>query len=165
MKHFLLLISVLALSGCASVDVQSPYMKSFPHAEEGMVRYILHLPERMDESAFEVELIIGKTIRVDTVNKHLLLGEIEALPIPGSAFTRYEVTKLGGMSTAIGVFNAREVERFIQMTSVRYLGPYLVPYNSRQPVVVYVPEGAEVRYRLWSADRKRKGKMKSMKKG
>ncbi len=26
--------------------------------------------------------------------------------------------------------------------------PYLIRYNSRLPVVVYVPEGAEVRYRI-----------------
>jgi len=30
--------------------------------------------------------------------------------------------------------------------------PYLIRYNSRLPIVVYVPEGAEVRYRIWSAD-------------
>lgn len=29
--------------------------------------------------------------------------------------------------------------------------PYLVRYNSKLPVVVYVPEGVEVRYRIWSA--------------
>ena len=28
---------------------------------------------------------------------------------------------------------------------------YLLRYNSRLPIVVYVPEGVEVRYRLWSA--------------
>ena len=30
--------------------------------------------------------------------------------------------------------------------------PYLIRYNSRLPVVVYVPEGVEVRYRVWSAE-------------
>jgi ecotin len=28
----------------------------------------------------------------------------------------------------------------------------LIRYNSRLPVVVYVPEGVEVRYRIWRAD-------------
>jgi ecotin len=38
----------------------------------------------------------------------------------------------------------------------RFIGlggePYLIRYNSRLPVVVYVPEGTEVRYRIWRAD-------------
>jgi ecotin len=29
--------------------------------------------------------------------------------------------------------------------------PFLIRYNSRLPVVVYVPEGVEVRYRIWTA--------------
>ena len=29
--------------------------------------------------------------------------------------------------------------------------PYLIRYNSRLPIVVYAPEGVEVRYRLWIA--------------
>ncbi|RQW83332.1 MAG: proteinase inhibitor I4 serpin, partial [Methylococcus sp.] len=30
--------------------------------------------------------------------------------------------------------------------------PYLIRYNSKLPVVVYVPKGNEVRYRVWRAD-------------
>jgi ecotin len=40
-------------------------MKAFPTAEEGMVRYVLQLPRQADESAFKVELIVGKTVEVD----------------------------------------------------------------------------------------------------
>ena len=29
--------------------------------------------------------------------------------------------------------------------------PYLVRYNSKLPLVVYVPAGSEVRYRIWAA--------------
>jgi ecotin len=29
--------------------------------------------------------------------------------------------------------------------------PYMVRYNSRLPIVVYVPTGTEVRYRVWTA--------------
>lgn len=41
-----------------------------------------------------------------------------------------------------------KVERFVKPDGA----PYLIPYNSRLPIVVYVPEGAEVRYRNWRAD-------------
>jgi ecotin len=42
---------------------------------------------------------------------------------------------------------APKVARFVALGGE----PYLIRYNSRLPVVVYVPQGAEVRYRLWSA--------------
>ena len=29
--------------------------------------------------------------------------------------------------------------------------PYLIRYNRRLPIVVYAPEGVEVRYRIWNA--------------
>jgi ecotin len=44
--------------------------------------------------------------------------------------------------------NVPKVDRFVTLRGE----PYLIRYNSRLPVVVYVPEGAEVRYRIWRAD-------------
>lgn len=29
--------------------------------------------------------------------------------------------------------------------------PYLIRYNSQLPLVVYVPDGVEARYRIWTA--------------
>jgi ecotin len=43
--------------------------------------------------------------------------------------------------------NAPKVARFITLGGE----PYVIRYNSRLPIVVYVPEGVEVRYRIWSA--------------
>jgi ecotin len=44
--------------------------------------------------------------------------------------------------------NAPKVERFITLAGE----PKLLRYNSRLPLVVYVPAGVEVRYRLWRAE-------------
>ena len=43
--------------------------------------------------------------------------------------------------------NAPKEDRFIAIGGE----PYIIRYNSRLPVVVYAPEGVEVRYRIWSA--------------
>ena len=43
-----------------------------------------------------------------------------------------------------------KVDRFITLGGE----PKLLRYNSRLPVVVYVPADVEVRYRIWRADRK-----------
>ena len=47
-------------------------MKAFLPAEEGVVRYVLHLTEKDDESLFRVELIAGKTILIDQSNQYFL---------------------------------------------------------------------------------------------
>jgi ecotin len=43
--------------------------------------------------------------------------------------------------------DAPKVNRFITLG----VDPYIIRYNSRVPIVIYVPEGANVRYRIWSA--------------
>jgi len=124
-------------------------MKAFPPAEKGMVRYVLQLPRQDDESVFRVELIVGKTVLVDEVNKYFFGGKIEVETIKGWGFPRYIVSKLGPMAgTRIAVHpDTPKVRRFITLGGE----PYLIRYNSRLPIVVYVPEGVEVRYRVWDA--------------
>jgi len=53
--------------------------------------------------------------------------------------------------------NAPKVTRFITLGG----DPYLIRYNSRLPIVVYVPEGTELRYRIWKAE----AELKTMEKG
>ena len=124
-------------------------MKAFPAAEKGMVRYVLQLPTQDDEYAFKVELMVGKTVQVDERNRYFFGGKIEAETIKGWGFTRYKVGKLGPMAGTLMAVdpNAPKVARFIPLGG----DPYLIRYNSRLPVVVYVPEGVEVRYRIWAA--------------
>jgi len=143
------LIGALMFLLMTSVAMAEDNLKAFPPAGEGMVRYVLQLPELADESAFRVELIVGKTVRVDAQNRYFFTGRIEAETIEGWGFTRYLVNKLGPMAGTLMAVdpNVPTVERFVTLGG----DPYLVRYNSRLPVVVYVPEGVDVRYRIWSA--------------
>ena len=124
-------------------------MKAFPPAEKGMVRHVLQLPKQDDESAFKVELIVGKTVLLDVENRYFFGGKIEVETIKGWGFPRYNVSKLGPMAGTRMAINpdAPKVNRFVTLGGE----PYLIRYNSRLPVVVYAPEGVEVRYRVWSA--------------
>jgi ecotin len=134
----------------ASLSAQAAdNMKAFPPAEKGMVRYVLQLPKKDNESAYKMELIVGKTVQVDAVNSFFFGGKVEEETIEGWGFPRYILKTLGPMGgTLIGVDpNAPKVDRFIRAGGE----PYLIRYNSRLPVVVYVPEGVEVRYRIWTA--------------
>jgi ecotin len=138
----LLLFSVSAAFGANT-------MKAFPPAEDGMVRYVLQLPQHEDESAFKVELIVGQTVQIDAQNRYFFSGRIEAESIAGWGYSRYIVRKIGPMGGTLMAVDpdAPKVMRFITLGGE----PYLVGYNSRLPIVIYLPKGTEVRYRLWSA--------------
>jgi ecotin len=124
-------------------------MKAFPPAGAGMVRHVLHLPPQADEAGFKVELIVGRTVEIDAGNRYFFGGRIEEETIKGWGFPRFVVSKLGPMAGTLMAVdpNAPKVPRFITLGGE----PYLIRYNSRLPVVVYVPEGVEVRYRIWTA--------------
>ena len=152
-------ITVLAFFSAVISAQAADIMKAFPPAEAGMVRYILQLPKLDDESTSRLELIAGKTVQVDEANTYFFGGEIEKETIKGWGYTRYLVKKLGPMAgTLMGVDpNAPKVDRFIMLGGE----PYIIRYNSRMPVVVYVPEGVEVRYRIWTTG----SEMKAMQEG
>ena len=124
-------------------------MEAFPAADQGMLRYVLQLPAQADESALRVELIVGKTVQVDEQNQYFFGGTIEEETIQGWGFTRYVLKELGPLAGTLMAAdpNAPKVAHFIPLGG----DPYLIRYNSRLPIVVYVPEGVEVHYRLWTA--------------
>jgi len=124
-------------------------MKAFPPAEEGMTRHVIRLAKQKDETTFKVELIIGKTVRTDANNRYFFGGTLETENIPGWGFDRYVLRKLGPMAGTLMAVEpqAPQVERFISLG-----GQTILRYNSRLPIVVYVPADVEVRYRLWRAE-------------
>ena len=148
MKTAWLVAILTCLFGVSSGQATDNF-KAFPPAEEGMVRFVLQLPQQNDESTLKVELLVGKTVQTDARNRYFFGGQIEQETIKGWGFTRYTVSKLGLMAgTLIAVDpNEPKVARFIALGSE----PYLIRYNSRLPVVVYVPDGVDVRYRIWTA--------------
>jgi ecotin len=115
-----------------------------------MVRFVLDVPKQDDESALKVELIVGKTVQTDGQNRLFFGGRIETETIKGWGFPRYIVRKLGPMAGTLMAVdpNAPKVSRFVTLGG----DPYLIRYSSRLPIVVYAPEGAEVRYRIWAAE-------------
>ena len=124
-------------------------LQAFPPAEAGQVRYVLEVPPQEDESAFKVQLMVGKTVLTDARNHYFFGGQIQEETIQGWGFPRFVVSALGPMAGTLMAVDpeAPKVERFITLGGE----PFLLRYNSRLPIVVYAPEGAEVRYRIWSA--------------
>ncbi len=100
MKKMCSLIAVLLLSSMLPAYAKDN-MKAFPPADQGKVRYVLQLPTQDDESAFKVELIVGKTVHVDEKNNYFFGGTIEEETIQGWGFPRYIVSKLGPMAARL----------------------------------------------------------------
>jgi ecotin len=144
-----LMIVCLMLCSCSSFAAGHPELEPFPPAEKGMERLVIVLPEkeRSEEGDFKVELIPGKVMLTDGVNQVRHGSTIEARPLEGWGYTFYEVT---GQDTTMSTMMAapegsEKVEQFVSGT------PLLIRYNSRLPIVVYAPEGYEIKYRIWTA--------------
>lgn len=119
-------------------------LSPFPEAKPGMVRYVLY-PEIMeDESQFMVELIPGKIMSVDC-NHHFLMGTLEEIVLEGWGYTYYEFSTNGMVRSTMMACQEPNEDRFIQAESL------LVDYNSKLPIVVYLPEGYDVLYKIWEA--------------
>lgn len=126
-------------------------LKAYPEAAEGMIRYVLYLEPKEDESLYQVELQVGKTIETDGVNRYGFGGQVKKETVKGWGYSMYTVEKGAfdnPFSTRIGVPAGQpKVKKFVQLGG----SSGLVRYNSKLPIVVYVPAGGEVRYRIWEA--------------
>ena len=154
----LLAIGFTSLFSTTILGEEHKYLKAFPPAAESMERYVIELPhkERGEDGRFKVEIMVGKEMSTDGVNNVRLSATIEAKPLKGWGFTYYEVAKFGPTaSTLMAVPPGTKPQIKFLSTSKT------IPYNSRVPIVVYVPKDGEVRYRIWEASQTiRKGNKK-----
>lgn len=120
----------------------------FPEAEEGMSRQAIFLPKKENEGDFQVELLIGKVLEVDC-NRPRMHGTLQSKTLAGWGYHYFILAELPpAASTMMGCPNNIKSEEFV----AAHLGDAAMQrYNSRLPIVVYVPKDVEVRYRVWSA--------------
>ena len=153
----LCLLAALALPASSSVqasdDIGAPrsadQLTAFPAAGNGQTRHVVFLPPQEDEFAFKVEIIVGKTELVDAHNRFFFGGALEEVEVEGWGYTRYVLKALGPLAGTMMAVSPDQpkVARFIPVGG----GGLIVRYNSKLPLVVYVPNGVEVRYRVWTA--------------
>lgn len=142
----------LAVSPTAEFDPEAVkhLEAAYPAPPEGMERKVILLPtmDRDEEEHHRVEIVVGKSITTDGVNVQRFGGGLREVSIPGWGFSYWQAD--GPFDTPISTRIATSGE-----TAVRFVpGPSeLVRYNSRLPLVVMVPAGCEVQWRVWSAGR------------
>jgi ecotin len=146
MRFFLFLMLVVP-----SVHAADP-LRAFPTAGEGMSRHVIFLPTEKNEDLLKVQLMVGKIMKLDPQNRYFFGGRLDRESIPGWGYERYILKSLGPMAGTLMAVDPSEPKKDRWIT----LGgePELIRYNSRLPLVVYVPVGVEVRYRIWRAEEK-----------
>jgi len=135
----------LAGSSLYAEPAKKDNIHMFPQAEEGFVRHVIEVPKTDNDYEHKVELLIGKVMLVDC-NKHSLMGKVESVTLKGWGYKYLEVTDIQSGPSTLMACKEPKTDKFISIRDT------LRRYNSRFPIVAYVPEGYEVRYRIWSAD-------------
>lgn len=117
----------------------------FPQAKEGFERHVVEVPKSENDYDHRVELRIGKNMMVDC-NHHSFHAEIKSVPLKGWGYKYLEVDNIQSGPTTMMACPEPKTEKFISIRDE------LRRYNSRMPMVIYIPKGYEVRYRIWSAE-------------
>ena len=148
MKKLLLAAGVMFVSlSLFAAKTKKDNVSMFPQAKEGFSRYVIEVPKVENPYDHKVELLIAKKMMVDC-NNQAFFGKLNVVNLDGWGYTYLEVEKIdGGVTTMMACTNPPE-EKFV---TLRASTETLRRYNSRLPLVVYVPKGFEVKYRIWSA--------------
>lgn len=137
-----------ATSVITNTENISDILKQMPAPEQGYKRMVISLPAEKDakeEGNYKVEIIPGKQMKVDC-NKHGLMGELTEKNLEGWGYVYYEFTGSGDVfSTKMGCPDNALHNEFVSGKT------QIVAYNSNMPLVVYIPETLELRYKIWEA--------------
>ena len=122
----------------------------FPKPESGFARQVIHLTPQAREDDYQVEILVGKTLNVDC-NRQRLGGILEEKNLEGWGYPFYRLEKvIGPMSTFMACPDGKSHQDFVPVVG----DGFMLRYNSKLPIVLYVPKDVEVRYRIWSASSK-----------
>jgi ecotin len=110
---------------------------------------VIHLEPFANEDLRKVELLVGKTMEIDC-NLHSLSGTLERQTIIGWGYSYHILRNAGGPGASTRMACPPGEEKKEAFVLVRG-DEQLLRYNSKLPMVIYVPTGFEVRYRIWAA--------------
>ncbi len=144
------LFRVLALIVATLTFAQSKEtnFSMYPKAKTGFEQKMIHLKTLENENDYEVELFIGKKTKVDTCNHFFLAGNFEDKTVDGWGYNYYQFVTDGNIAgTMKGCLDNKSFEKSVYAQTIK------TRYNSNLPIVVHVPNGYTLEYRIWKADK------------
>jgi ecotin len=115
----------------------------FPKAKDGHKLVYIELEPINNETNFQIELYAGKIAEVDC-NNYSLMGKFTETNLTGWGYTYFTFESNGHLrSTMMACPDAEKSEKFVISTS-EFMG-----YNSKLPIVIYVPDSIAVKYKIW----------------
>ncbi|MEG7501529.1 serine protease inhibitor ecotin [Providencia stuartii] len=147
-KAILSVMAVALVSSCAMATGELEKIAPYPKAENGMTRHVIQLAAKPNEDNYQVELVIGKTIKADC-NRQWFMGDLEEKTLEGWGYSYYQLEDVKGPASTMMVCSEPAKERFV---TTQLGDDTFVRYNSKLPIVVYAPKDMDVKYRIWSTD-------------
>ncbi|MFT4195103.1 ecotin family protein [Ottowia sp.] len=139
------LLAACAQTPAAPDPQAAQALSAFPAGLPGHHRHVIELPALPDEGSRQLELIGVKPMTVDC-NSRGMDGRFEARDVQGWGYTYWVLDSQGQVrSTLMACPPGSQRPGFAEAEPLR------VRYNSRLPVVVFVPEGMALRWRVWQA--------------
>ena len=154
-------LSLSALAALPGVAIPRLNLTGYPDPAPGLKRWVIQPSGLLPKSAdplisahpldWRIQLIVGQTVRLDCNTKRL----------SGSGMTMRMLPKASGKALfevkgPVAVISTKMACPDDQPTRTSFLSlgkqPYLVPYNASWPIVVDLPVGTELRWRVWKAE-------------
>lgn len=121
-------------------------IEMFPKAKEGYKQVYIQLPVAKNEQDLKVEFFVGTEKMLDC-NNYFLMGSVKSQDLQGWGYNYYEVESNGETAgTLMACLDKKTTKKFV------YIKPEITRYNSKLPLVFYVPKDLEVRYRVLRPD-------------
>ena len=144
MSYRILALSAVLLTSTMSFAASDP-MQAFPAAQDGFERKVIRLPKVENPELYRVQLLPGKMMEVDC-NKARLGGSLKQETAKGWGYNYWVLEEGPAASTMMACVDSAKRQEFVALYSEA-----LYRYNAKLPMVVYLPKGYELRYRIWSA--------------
>lgn len=142
-----LMVGVSAFAQKKAEKFEKLQIEMFPKAKEGYKQVYIQLPVSKNEEDLKVEIFVGVEKMLDC-NNYFLSGQMKSQDLQGWGYNYYEVESNGDTAgTLKGCLDNKLTKKFVTMS------PEIVRYNSKLPLVFYVPKDIEVRYRVLRADK------------
>ena len=160
---------MVAASAPSAAAIPRLDLSGYPATKQGLKRWVIQpsglLPKSDDAMIsahpldWRVQLIVGKEVDVDCNVKRLSGPSLSMQRLPeASGKALFEI------SGPVLVLSTRMACTKEQAQGKSFLSldkqPYLIPYNASWPVVVDLPDGVVLRWRVWKAETKQQEAVK-----